>query len=232
MKLQWSVICFGLAMSGCGGGCGPTSFCTENPEACEDHIDQWYYDDSCELTGDLDVVLGHGEDGFNALEAGVEPTIHYGNQGGQHVFFAYRVENPATDVYDILKVRFLVERERECYEWEGTGTGADVGSEDISAEDVLVDLDGDTEDAGGQTEDAGGQTEDAGGQTEDAGGQTEDAGGEPDAGPVDAGSSGTSGRRCVDTLADRTTVAGITHPLRIVDGGSVEEYGVIVVLRD
>ncbi len=85
---------------------GPPDPCDADPYACENTDDGWSREPRCELEGELEVVLGHGETRFEVLPEGALPTIVDGAQGGKHVYLSLRVENPALDRYDTLLVDY------------------------------------------------------------------------------------------------------------------------------
>jgi hypothetical protein len=71
--------------------------CEDDVAGCSNNGDSFVEDPTCELTGDLVIELGEGEDEFVALAAGELPSLNFGVQGGQHVWLAVRVKNPALD---------------------------------------------------------------------------------------------------------------------------------------
>ncbi len=82
-----------------GGG----SPCEDDVLGCESNEDEFEFDPSCSLTGPLELALGEGETEFRPLGEGEAPHLYFGFQGGQHVWSAVRVLNPATD-YPKLQV--------------------------------------------------------------------------------------------------------------------------------
>jgi hypothetical protein len=48
-------------------------------------------DTECMSTEPLEVAIGQGADAFEPVDV---PEVHYGSQGGRHLFAAIRVENP------------------------------------------------------------------------------------------------------------------------------------------
>lgn len=108
---------FFMLQGGCGTtGCGPT-----DPDPCEldrlgcggDAVD-FPHLDSCAVSDPLVVSIGEGDNAFAALDPGAVPELHHGFQGGQHFFLGFRVENPALDLYDQLKVTLWVAQGPEC----------------------------------------------------------------------------------------------------------------------
>ncbi|MCB9737410.1 MAG: hypothetical protein H6745_32935 [Deltaproteobacteria bacterium] len=115
-----------LSTGGCGSnGCGPVvpDPCEQDRLGCDDPIDEEFpIRADCGLTDPLEVTLGEGEESFHALgAAGDQPTIHYGVQGGQHTFLAFRVENPALELYDRLRVTLWVAQGPDCAAGEPQG---------------------------------------------------------------------------------------------------------------
>ncbi len=80
--------------------------CENDVFGCENN-DTFMLDPSCTLEGDLELVLGQGETEFSALGPDEVPMINYGFQGGQHIWAALQVHNPALD-YPQLKVEITV----------------------------------------------------------------------------------------------------------------------------
>lgn len=96
-----------------GVTCGPAS-----PDPCE--LDRLgcsdpegpddFYLASCpgDVSGPLEVEVGTGEESFEAFASGAGPVVHYGPQGGQHVFMGFRVKNARLDLSPLLKFRFYL----------------------------------------------------------------------------------------------------------------------------
>lgn len=82
----------------------PTSPCDIDPVGCKSASNLTI---QCHRDGALDVQIGTGETGFSAIDAAHPFVIHHGTQGGEHVFAAIRVTNPALD-YPQLSVEFQV----------------------------------------------------------------------------------------------------------------------------
>jgi hypothetical protein len=68
--------------------------CEDDISGCSDNTSNFMEDPACSLTGELEIELGQGELEFSPLAPGELPEIHYGLQGGQHVWMAVRVKNP------------------------------------------------------------------------------------------------------------------------------------------
>ena len=116
-------------LQGCFGSCGPDPGpgpCEADQFACEDNLDEFSYDDSCTLTGELEVEIGYGETAYTELVEGASPQIYQGFQGGQHMFVAVRVMNADLDQYSVLRAEFQANR-GECEPTQtddGSGSGA------------------------------------------------------------------------------------------------------------
>lgn len=95
-----------VSCHGCSPSVGP---CVEDRFECVDNSTGFAIDASCELEGALEVTLGQGRDGFEALGAGQLPDVLQGAQGGIHAFVALQVENAALDRYDTLLVEVVFE---------------------------------------------------------------------------------------------------------------------------
>lgn len=85
-----------------GGDGGPP--CEDDILGCRDNTSDFMEDPNCPLQGELELELGQGELEFSPLAPGELPEIHYGLQGGQHVWMAVRVKNPDPDRKQ-LKIR-------------------------------------------------------------------------------------------------------------------------------
>jgi hypothetical protein len=87
----------GGALVGCPWFDGPDDTgppCQDDVNACGADGGEFVEDPTCELTGELELELGQGEDSYAVLEAGEMPEIFNGFQGGQHVWLGVRVKNP------------------------------------------------------------------------------------------------------------------------------------------
>lgn len=108
--LRRALVALFAPLGGCFGLCSdpdpPTDPCELDPLGCEssDHIQQ---NPACTLTGDLVVAVGEGEEALDLFVGDDRPTIHYGSQGGQHMFLGVRVDDPAVD-YPGLEIDFSV----------------------------------------------------------------------------------------------------------------------------
>ena len=73
--------------------CGPSDDdpCQDDPFGCLNNDNELVFDDACTLEGPLELSVGWGQGGFNSFE--VQPEIHSGSQGGQHVYFAATIDN-------------------------------------------------------------------------------------------------------------------------------------------
>lgn len=101
----------GCLLANCGGTQDP---CADDRFNCEDDDSGFQLDPSCQLDGDLVVRVGSGEEGFEPLERGQHPPIISGSQGGQHTILGVRVENPALDRYDLLRVELGMFPASQC----------------------------------------------------------------------------------------------------------------------
>lgn len=70
---------------------------------CDDTPTPFEEDPSCELSGELELALGDGELGFEALAPDTLPALHLGQQGAQHMWVGVEVQNPAVD-YSQLEI--------------------------------------------------------------------------------------------------------------------------------
>lgn len=82
--------------------------CESDIAGCSDDTSTFMEDPSCTLTGELELELGEGELEFSPLATGQLPELHYGIQGGQHVWMAIRVKNPDLERKQ-LKIRLEAE---------------------------------------------------------------------------------------------------------------------------
>lgn len=75
-----------------------------------------FYLESCpaEIEGALEVVAGSGEIAFESFAEGAGPIVHFGPQGGQHVFMGFRVDNARVDVSPRLRVSFYLGQGEGC----------------------------------------------------------------------------------------------------------------------
>jgi len=106
------------AMSLGGGLCAPEPGpdpCAIDPSACAPSV-AWVVSacpdvDAAEA---LAVELGSGEQAFEPLAPDAPPEVHFGLQGGQHMFVSFRVEDARLDVYDRLRVTFWLAQGEAC----------------------------------------------------------------------------------------------------------------------
>lgn len=85
-----------LSLAGCPVILDPSDGgppCEDDLTLCSDDTTKFVEDPSCELSGDLELQLGEGEDSFSPLSPGQAPEVHGGLQGGQHVWMGVRVVN-------------------------------------------------------------------------------------------------------------------------------------------
>lgn len=122
-RVQWMTRCVALvfASSGVEACCGDQ--CSNGSDPCaQDAFDCREDDDlpidaNCTITEPLAVEVGQGRGRFESFTRDEAPEMHYGVQGGAHLFAAVRVENPDPDH---LAFRF---------EFELHGPSYDAGSE-------------------------------------------------------------------------------------------------------
>ncbi len=86
-------------------------------------------DEGCTLDDELLVQVGSGRQAFEALDHGQPPEVHYGSQGGMHVFVAVRVDNP-----DPAHASFLFEISADHV----VGSSHDVYSREVLVENAKV----------------------------------------------------------------------------------------------
>ncbi|MBX7078315.1 MAG: hypothetical protein K1X88_03940 [Nannocystaceae bacterium] len=88
------------------------------------------HDPACMLDAPLAIEIGDGTLGFGALDPGEGPMVHFGSQGGQHMFVGVRIAGLALDRYD----RVLVEAgwyEREQCPTLGVPCSGEVSSDEV-----------------------------------------------------------------------------------------------------
>lgn len=81
--------------------------CQDDVLGCEDNTEKFEFDPACTLEGELELVLGQGESEFDPIGPGEVHDITYGFQGGQHIWTAVQIHNPALD-HPMLKVDITV----------------------------------------------------------------------------------------------------------------------------
>ncbi len=99
--------------------CGPgyPDPCEDDALGCDDGLDDFALDPACELQGALEVEVGTGSgEGFEAFAAAAGPKVHFGDQGGQHIFLSVRVGGVDLDRYEVLKLG--IELRGETTPWE------------------------------------------------------------------------------------------------------------------
>jgi hypothetical protein len=115
------IVVGGLALATLPGlTCGPST-----PSPCE--VDRFgcgdtspdpgdFYLASCpaDLGPPLEVEVGTGEETFVSFGDLQGPEVHYGPQGGQHVFIGLRVKNARLDVSPLLKFNFYIGQGEGC----------------------------------------------------------------------------------------------------------------------
>lgn len=114
--MKWFVASLTALLTGCPSA-SPPSPCTVDPVGCASTS---AFAIQCHRDGALDVQLGTGETVFLPIDATNAFEVHHGAQGGEHVFAAIRVSNPALD-YPQLQVQLAI----------ADGTGAEIGSRQL-----------------------------------------------------------------------------------------------------
>lgn len=107
MVTSWLAPVAGIALLTLLSACSPDSSgdpCDLDRYGCQDGLGGFEIDPTCELTGELVVEAGHGENEFIALAPGDLVPAEFGSQGGQHLFGAFRVLNADLTRYDMLSV--------------------------------------------------------------------------------------------------------------------------------
>ncbi|WP_146158542.1 hypothetical protein [Enhygromyxa salina] len=78
--------------------------CDDDLTSCSDDTAKFVEDPSCELSGDLELQFGEGQEEFSPLAADQPAEVHSGFQGGQHLWLGVRVVNADLE-RPLLKVR-------------------------------------------------------------------------------------------------------------------------------
>lgn len=114
----FAALLVGVALATGGGICAPDpgpNPCETDRLGCDDGPTDWSTKTCPDVSGALEVHLAHGDDGtFHEVGEGSVPEVHYGIQGGQHVFLGVRVPNARLDVYDRLRVTFWMGQGADC----------------------------------------------------------------------------------------------------------------------
>ena len=93
----------------CGGGCGPAEDpCDQDRQGCAPSPGL-PTNATCAAEPMLSAEVGSGERTFLALSPGQVPEMHYGTQGGVHIFASARVRGAQLDRYDQLELIFSVQ---------------------------------------------------------------------------------------------------------------------------
>ena len=113
------------------GLCGGESVCEDDRTNCKSNTSSFQYLESCDLTGDLQVEVGHGEGSYAPLTPDQMPPLHEGSQGGHHTFLAFRVLNADLTRYDALKISLRVDAGSECASDESSASCKVLGDRDL-----------------------------------------------------------------------------------------------------
>lgn len=97
--MQRALICGpALALLVLGAACDPDGPivgppCEDDLTECDDDTSQFVEDPTCELSGELELVFGEGEQDFTPIAEGAMPELYTGFQGGQHAWLGVQVQN-------------------------------------------------------------------------------------------------------------------------------------------
>lgn len=143
MRNAWMwIAAAALAQPGCFGTCGPAPGpdpCAQDRLGCEGDPTDFLQLDGCAVTDPLVVTLGEGERAFTPLgDGGGGPEIHFGFQGGQHVFLGFRVDNAALDLYDQLRVTVWMGQGDACVAGPASATVPETCEVDLGLRQVVI----------------------------------------------------------------------------------------------
>jgi hypothetical protein len=71
--------------------------CEDDLLGCESNTEAFQFDPECMLEGELELAFGQGQEQFDPLGPDEVPDLVYGFQGGQHIWAALQIHNPALD---------------------------------------------------------------------------------------------------------------------------------------
>lgn len=101
-----------------GGLCAPDpgpSRCSLDPTACGPAV-SWSVMrcEGVDPAEPLAVTVGGGDERFEPYAATAPPEVHFGLQGGQHSFVAFRVANARLDLYERLRITLWMAQGDRC----------------------------------------------------------------------------------------------------------------------
>lgn len=124
--------------------CSSTEFvtCDDDVLACDDNEPSFELDPSCsadEQAGSIEIVAGagDGEGGFRALSPDEVPDIHFGAQGGMHMWTGFQIRNPNLE-RSLHRITFVVEycpSDKPCTVADSWATG----EEEVSTRVLVLD---------------------------------------------------------------------------------------------
>ncbi|MFT7580183.1 MAG: hypothetical protein ACI9MR_001850 [Myxococcota bacterium] len=130
-----------VATIGFGGVCpqdpGPSP-CAGDRLGCQGDPTDFTYLTQCELTGDLQVEAGFGEQSYSPLAGESGPEIFFGFQGGQHTYLAFRVTNAALDRYDQLRITVWMAQGESCVAGEPNATIPTSCSRELGLRQIVI----------------------------------------------------------------------------------------------
>jgi hypothetical protein len=95
VKAGWGALeLLALMQGGCTSAPPGSDPCQLDTLSCRGGASAFELDDDCPDPAPLAVELGDGQEAFRSLAEQQSPELHYGTQGGQHVFLAIRVAEP------------------------------------------------------------------------------------------------------------------------------------------
>lgn len=135
------IMAIAVAQAGCFGTCGPDPGpdpCEQDRLGCEGDPTEFAQLEDCPVTDPLVVTIGDGERAFAPLTDGAGPEIHFGFQGGQHVFLGFRVDNAALDLYDQLRVTLWMGQGDDCEAGPASATVPAACEVDLGLRQVVI----------------------------------------------------------------------------------------------
>jgi hypothetical protein len=95
-----AVVIAGTLLAGCPDG--PQNPCLTDIAHCRDDVEELPVDPQCTIAGPIEVELGWGEQELHPFSEPVE--VHYGLQGGSHIFHAVRIRGAEADDVPMVRV--------------------------------------------------------------------------------------------------------------------------------